>query len=967
MGRKTQYQRVTEYYTSIQYGVCHGVVEKLIALKINDKIIGNCARLIGPVININRADLFGGIKKEGGVVGRLVWQDGSDTQLLDSYVAAKKGKTPTTLPGYRGIATAFFTEQAGASPKGFYWSANQPIIPPTHFRVTRLDRSWRPDIAAIPGDIDVADYAICIAFDRSLSMLEGGRLTAARNAVTALLNDLKSNDQSSTFDVRVVGWSSQIDAMERRNCSQADYDDLIAFTQGMFAVGGTVFTNAVAGLSEFYEGSGGKCRLFVFLTDGEPNDPADATLAGEILAETGADAYAFNLVLPNTTETQKMDNTPGDGVPVVSLVLAPLYLGNLFRSAVTQQIDSNPAHIIYECLTNPIWGLGLPVSMLDMAKFEAAAERLYEERFGLSMIWAQQDEIRVFIGEVLDHIQATFYADPRTGKICITLLRDDYDADSLEVLDQSNCTVKSFKRRTPAEITNEIVVTWTNPNTEEEEVVTQQSLGSIVANNGEIVSDNRNYYGVRRAALAAELCARDLAAATAPLATAEVEADRRFSRIVPGDVIKLNDPENGANFIIMRVLNVNYGRPGNSKILISMTEDIFSYDRPRPLVPPNSKNVQQSRVPTPPSPVEAMTLNYYMTVNSLDGAEDLADPDAQVAFFVSTDNGDTFDMEVLEETTLPTGSTSYESIGDYDIVGRVTLTADLLPAVTSQVTFAQPASGTSPAVADFALIGPDGIPEDDHEIALITAFDTATSLWTLRRGVLDTTPREWPAGTPVRFFGAGARLIDASVNAAGVPQNYKFRTRTTRGLLSEDRAPILDYTPTERYYAPARPANVTVAGASFGEVDARLLTSITVTWAHRNRLTEDVVLLEWDDATVTPEAGQTTTVRLINDLTGAIITEYTGLTGTSHTFASSVRGSADLVRVVVLAVRDGYESIQGHEVLLGFGPMPYASIGTGSWLNANDTASVFEDTELTTSASTDLDPVAVIVNQKGSF
>lgn len=999
MGRKKPTQRVTQYFTSLQYGICHGIVEKFISLRINDKIVGECSKVPFPVFFVNRPDLFGGLTKEGGITGRITLQNGSADQLTDAFVASKKGRTPTTMNGYRGIATAWFTEAeggyvAGSTPgesgwigadfirfligqftspytlsgsmKGFYWGANQPFIPPVHFRLTRIDRSWRPDIAAISGEIDVAETAICIAIDLSTSM-SGSRIDAAKLAAKAVINDLRENDNAATFDIRIVGWSSSTVAIERRECTPEDYDDLIAFIDGMVLTGGTVFTNAVDGLADFYDGSGGKCRVFVFLTDGAPNDVDDATEAGEILAATGAEAFAFNLVLADTSQTAKMDNTPYDGVPVITLANAERTLSNFFRSAVTQQIDMNPAHIIRECLVNSVWGLGLPESMLNNAMFEAAAQTLYDERFGLSMIWTRQDTIETFVSEVLDHIRAAFFFDPASGLICLKLLRDDYDRNTLPILTPSNCVVKTFKRRSPAEVTNEIVVTWTNPTSEKEEVVTMQSLGSIVANSGEVVQDNRNYYGVTRASLAAELCARDLAEATAPLATAEVEADRSFSRVVPGDVLKLTDPENGANEIIMRVMKVNYGRPGASKIALSLTEDIFSYAKPRAVLPPVSQNTSRPRLPTTPENVEGMTVNYYMNINSQDGVDDMVDPDAQVAFFVSTTNSDTFDMEVREESLLPTGESEFTPIGDFNLTGRTTLSATLPAQITSDITFSNVTVGVQPAVGSFAIIGSNSIPENEHEIALISEALEGGGGWRLTRGVLDTVPREWLPGTPVRFFSGGSKLIDASVNTSGVEQEYRFLTRTSRALLSESRAGVLNFIPSDRFYAPYRPANVVVAGASFGEVDARSLTTIEVSWANRNRLTEEVVVLGWNEPTVTPETGQTTTIRLINDLTGAVITQYTDLTGTSHSFPATDRGSADFVRVIVIAVRDGYESIQGHEVLLAFAPLPYSAISHGSWLNATESTSVFEDMDMLVSAATDLDPLAVITNQKGSL
>jgi len=963
VSRKKPKQRVTEYFTSIHYAVCHGPVEKLISIRVNDKVLGKCARLLGPVIYINAYDLFGGVKKEGGLVGRLAWQDGSEDQLLDPYVALKKGQPQTNLPGYRGIATAFFTETpmgwsdyvdppsllktvlsisgGSASPsgffgaaydaivalfrrtrrRGFYWSANQPIIPPTHFRITRLDRTWRSDIAAIPGAVDVGEYAVCIAIDLSLSMAEGTRLDAAKSAAITLIKDLRDSENAATFDIRVVGWGGTATVLQYRNCTPDNYTALINFILSLSLRSATVFSKAVEGLQDFYDGAPKKCRLFVFLTDGEPNSPDDATAAGNTLAATGAEAYAFNIELANTVQTAKMDNTPSDGVPVFIREYGANYLGNLFRAASTQQIDMNPAHMIRECLTNSIWGLGLPDTALDMDMFEAAAETLFGERFGLSMIWTRQSGVQDFIGEILSHIQGTVYVNPMNGKICLKLIRNDYDVGTLDLLDPSNCKVTSFKRRTPAEVTNEIAVTWTNPNTEKEEVVTLQSLGSIVANNGEIVSDNRNYYGVRRADLAAELAGRDLAASTAPLSTAEVKANRAFSRKVPGDVVKLTDPENGAYELIMRIMKVDYGRPGDSEIQLTLTEDVFSYSKPRFILPPVSANTSAGKAPTPPTFAEIMTSNPYMNQTATNALDDLVDPEAQVAFFVASDNSDSFDVEVFQETSTSTGAVVFESIGEFNLVGRGPI-VDLLPA-EAESTIPLPATlaGELPEISGFALFGATGIPENRHEIALITGRDSLTGEWTLARGVMDTVPWEWPAGTPVRYFNVDTTLISPNADTYGSATDYRFQPRTSVGPLDAFDAPIITYTPTDRLYAPARPANVFVAGQDFGDVEAHLLTSVSVTWANRNRLTEGTVLLRWTEGTISPEAGQTTTVRLIDYYTGATIIDYpglTGLTGTSFSFDPVDRGTATRIRVAVLAVRDGFESIQGHEIELDF-------------------------------------------------
>ncbi len=53
--------------------------------------------------------------------------------------------------------------------------------------------------------------------------------------------------------------------------------------------------------------------------------------------------------------------------------------------------DMNPAHIIRECLTEP-WGLGYTDSDIDDDAFMSAADALYNEGMGISLLWDREVE-----------------------------------------------------------------------------------------------------------------------------------------------------------------------------------------------------------------------------------------------------------------------------------------------------------------------------------------------------------------------------------------------------------------------------------------------------------------------------------------------------------------------------------------------------------------------------------------------
>jgi hypothetical protein len=270
------------------------------------------------------------------------------------------------------------------------------------------------------------------------------------------------------------------------------------------------------------------------------------------------------------------------------------------------ELDANPAHIIYECLTNTDWGMGEATTLIDVDSFEDAGVALYNEPLGLSLLWTRQAAIQDFVQEILNHINGVVYVDPQTGLLTLKLIRGDYDPDTLPTIDPSTAVLTNFGRKLWGDIVNEINVTWTNPDNEQDETVTVQDLASI-ATQGGIVSDSRNYYGVRYAQLAKALAARELSSAGAPLATFQAEVDRSFYFLRPASVLKVDWPEYGLVDIVVRVTSIDYGKPGDPSIKLSLIEDVFGLDVGEYADPPATAWEDPSQAPTAVTEQQAIT------------------------------------------------------------------------------------------------------------------------------------------------------------------------------------------------------------------------------------------------------------------------------------------------------------------------------------------------------------------------
>lgn len=737
-------QQVTDYYLSYHGGVCLRA-DKLLSIVVREKEAWTGEVTSEAEIEINKPNLFGGVKKEGGVKGFVRYMPGGATQVMQASLAAKLGKTSATCPGYRGLVSLFF--YGGTSSSGQFW-------------------------------------------------------------------------------------------------------------------------NPVSTLRGFLWGS----------------------------------------------------NNPYLGSIWVKVAYAPKALASHLRSIGP---DANPAAIIYECLTD-VEFLGHGADVIDIDSFTAAAETLLDEEFGLSTVWMRQTTVEAFISEILDHILATLYINPRNGKFTLKLIRGDYVIEDLPELNPDNSNLKSWDRKSFYGTINEVVATWTNPKNEQEETVTEQDLGNITIQQ-DIVSDSRNYYMIRNSGLAVKVAKRDVAQTALPLAVGEIEINRSGWYFVPGGCARLNYPDDGIENVVVRLGRISYGKLGDETIKANITEDIFALPISAYAAPDDPSWEDPSSVPTAMDHVKVITAPAYFCSTNLTPAEvaNFEYPEALAAVLATQDAPDVLDYELIGETTLPSGQVIGEILGTKDVLGYAELPVALdAEAETLLASFGTITGIIGPIVSGFVFIG--DVDEAYSEIALITARDETG--WTLSRGVLDTVPRAWPADTPVWFAAATTSFLDLTIRAEGETVSYKTLPRTSQGTLAEADSAIFGITLSGRPHLPNRPANVTIAGVQFGSVDysAGSPTVVPVSWARRNRLFEDNIVLPWSDGDVTPEAGQTTTIEIIKP-DGTVLTTHDGLSGTNYDVPIASFDGEAIADVRVSAKRDGLQSLQGAVVRVrvsGAGSIP---------------------------------------------
>lgn len=739
---------------TLHVGFCaSGEGLELVALKIGEKEAWRGRISKNKVIKIDAPELFGGNKKEGGVRGLMWWLNGNLKQILPGPLFSRLGLTAATCPGFRGLASAFFTGFRNDNTEGtdFFW----------------------PDFAAI-------------------------------NGIEA--------------DQKGFNW--------------------IANNPYLKAISVVV------------------CR-----------------------APQGLNPSIALISLPNDS------------------------VGNA-------QFAANPAHIIFEAMTNRDWGMGESFGAFNIGSFEQAAQTLFDENFGLSLLWTRQSKIEDFIKEILDHIQAALFVDPATGKHTLKLLRAVDPALSLQLLSPDNAQLSSFKMNMWGDVTNEIVVTWTNPETSKEETVTAQDLAAISMQGAQPASASRNYYGIASQALAIVVADRDLAAVVHPITTCEAEVTKTFWRTVMHDAVELTWPERFIESVIFRVSQVTAGTTSNT-VKLSLYEDIFSLNRASYLSPNATEWSNSSLPPQPLTLYQMGTAPAFLTASAL-GLSDisyLVYPEVISGITVGPSTNDDINYELITYVSTSSGDIVQSSLGTRTLEGTWTSTVTLAQETSTVIVTMPGFMGNAPEVGQFVLIGMVG--DAATEIALVNTVSAAGYL--LDRGVLDSTPKAWPIGTQLWAIPDNIQWPDDTRRAAFETASYHLRSRTSLGLLPLASAPQVDVLLTERPHLPNRPANVKVDTTAFGTFNLGGGSSMTVSWARRNRINEATQVLRWTDADIAPEVGQTTRIYLMqSDRTP--IASISGITDTSYLlsrdeFAGNLSG---IIRVVSL--RDGFESLQGHEI-----------------------------------------------------
>lgn len=923
MGRRKKQEAGWRYYYTVVL-IPARKVDAILGLRMADKLVWQGDQGNG-TIAIDAPDAFGGDDREGGFSGRISVGLGGAAQAANAYLQTLFGSLTTA---YRGVVSLVFERP--------YFNANSARLPSISIKqlnISDIHKGWLPEKCVVDAEGVVATAAIYIAFDVSLSMA-GTKIATQGAALAAFVRSLKGKLNS----VKAVAYSGTIHGtIERFDCDDDDYEDIAVWIEGYtsLVLGGN-WNNAVSQAAAFFTEddeveriipgggvigaltsgaintlfSGGtvtqlKRRIIIFTTDGAPVAGTPELAAATIAAIGDVEVFAFNIADTDTTETAKIDNTPRDGVPVVSgtdpdgLRIA---LGTAFRTWV----DLNPAHI-QRCLLIDRMRGGTASADEIGDSFAEAADAYLEEGLGLSVIFSGAAANAQDRAEIDRHCDAITYRSRSTGKWEHRRIRDDFVFDDLPILDGK--VVKDWsKLRRPKvrELPNKITLIYTDRSNGREASVTRSNPVAVRAAGRTIKGDDAKYPFVTKPSLADRLCVRDLTASGTALLAGDLPLAYLPAGIELSSVVRLQSDDPLIGDVAVRITEIRQMGGSDASAWVKVVEHRFELGAqittPDPIVPDpvddRAKVATLRLVDEAPYYVLVLQEGQDVVDDQLAGNANLgrllaaaASPSArhlEAVVGVDAGGGWTEDGVISFSPTTVTTEDLLAAGDAFDV--RVVASASFPEVETNQL-----------AVIGSEIVRVDSVAEDAGELVL-----------TLGRGCLDTVPAFHPSGSTILFFGPGQ--VTESNYVDGETVQAKLLTRTGTALLSLAKAPTDSVTFDSRAIRPYPPGRFKVNGSYAQD---QCYADVVLTWAHRDRTMQTTTVPEdHDDADIGPEAGTTYRVRAeaLDGFGAALSTVTDTNVGSATTYdwddANVLPSGTVRIRFSVASVRDGYESWQ---------------------------------------------------------
>ena len=858
MAKKKKQTIGYKYFASAHFVLCHGPIDAITKISFQDKDAYLNEENANKTIYINKPSLFGGDEQSGGVQGNIELLFGRADQQKSSTLQHICAKISNAFGGlisaYRGVCSVVFDN---------VYIGTSPTMPDSKWRVKRIhtrhdgQQQWYDEKAEIAGKIE---EVVIPTININAKNAGGGASSGI------VINTSKSSD--------VIKISKPLSLTYKAWSAWSSDDSVLPVPPP---------ENGKTWCNRFYVTQNGTSKFYLpswYATEQEAFE-ASQTLFPIYL--TGATQYTLWLY----------DENPEDNRGGFSVLAEVLQASS----------DINPVHIIRECLTNQIWGIGVTESNIDDVSFKKAADILYNEQMGMSIKWTDSTSINEFVDNIKEHINAQLYLDRVTNKWKLYLIRDDYNVADLISLDESNIRNLDFERRTLAECVNSVTVTYWDRERGKDSTVTVQDIARI-AQQGGVISQSIDYKGFTNSDLASRVALRDLKTLSSTLASVSFDADESFSETWhEGMPFKLSDESYGLSEAVMRIRTIKRGDGINNTVYVEAIEDSFSSPMQSVIeyVPPITSGDSTAKNAT----AIAFEVPYIELVEQY-GQDEV---DSKLSNYPDLGY---VGMAAIRPNNQHVNASLYVDAGaGYD--ERTTL--DFCPnaSLKNDIGYTD-SSFELENVAEFELLEANHRIQINDEIMAFVSFDAVTNVVNVKRGCFDTVPQKHEAGSKIFGWDNYAGIDDLEY-LSGENVSLKSLTLTGSDVLELNEAATYSLTLSSRAIRPYPSANVKINGEYYPQ---DIETDLILTWVDRNRSQETGgAPLGFFDHGIVIEAN-TQTHLILSQLDENLIelaTSNANVTGaTSYTMPiATMQADARFVKITLKTLRDEYECLQPFE------------------------------------------------------
>ena len=244
--------------------------------------------------------------------------------------------------------------------------------------------------------------------------------------------------------------------------------------------------------------------------------------------------------------------------------------------------DANPAAVLWEVMTNTLWGKGMSADILNEEDFKAASNYYAEQRLGVSIALGGQSNLSDFVGKLQEIFGLALWWDREQLRCRVLWDRETaYDITRKRITSEDMLEAPEFVRPSMVYGSNELKLTFRNRrNNFADEVVSVMDLASA-EQTGTVRSKrlDAKMIGTRRSA---EILAHRLLRVSAyPAAVMQIVVNRNFAGLDPGDFIELvwDGWRPTVHTSFWRVDNIEDDETGENRLTLTLSEDIFATAR----------------------------------------------------------------------------------------------------------------------------------------------------------------------------------------------------------------------------------------------------------------------------------------------------------------------------------------------------------------------------------------------------